>query len=511
MSCEISNNDLCSSNVVSDTVSDTTSTTNIDLTVKAFDIIIKHILNGKSLLLTGKAGTGKSHIAKRLPDTLKQYNIMASITATTGSAAYVVSGLTVHSFMGMTPKFDNVTVKDGKITKDTEHYITQHIRNMLFNIKNKPNTLLRCFLTDVLIIDETSMLHGDTFIIMDFMLRKIRQSVKEYLQKPYTDSLFNGIIDSVVLSNRSDSLPFGGITLVLVADFFQLPPVPNRSHKSIYVFETELYKSVVTETVILNKVIRQSNKTDINILNKIRLGKVDKSVINLLSSRICNDAIYSEFNSKNDTVPIRLYSKNNKVNQYNDIMFERIEGVTVTYTAIDNITGIGLGTTIGDNNNELLRKYLNESQLPSTLNLKVGCQVMLLRNLDTSTGFVNGSLGIVTSLTPTFATVHFTKLDKSVDISHYDEIIDIHNVGSCSRRQLPLKLAYAISIHKSQGQTLNEMITSIDSGEIFSCGQAYVALSRVRDFNGLYLEAFNPISIMADPKVSEFYNQFITK
>lgn len=414
-----------------------------------FDKIVEYIEEGKNVFVTGNAGTGKSYLLNKLK---KKYGDKLELTSTTGLAAVNIKGVTIHSWAGV-----------GICNKD----ISKCVKDIL--IKKPIATKIRkC---KMLAIDEISMMQGNTFSYIDLVLRQV----------------------------RGNSKPFGGIQLLLFGDFFQLPPVEENEEGKDFCFETDVWKELELETVMLETIYRQTDKNFIKALNDIRIDKVDPDDIDLLKSR---EIDYDT----SETSMLHIFSRNDEADNYNQKRFNSLESKTYTYDAISGVYRGKNFVEVGLNDKEQMTMeiFKKNCRALETLKLKVGCRVMLLINLDFDSGLINGACGDVTALDNNSVTVRFDNgvteiIEPHKFESYYNEILQ------ASITQYPLKLAYAITIHKSQGMTLDNVV--VDCNRIFEEGQTYVALSRVKTLEGLYLKGFSPDKIKANPKVVDFYKR----
>ncbi|CCH61518.1 hypothetical protein TBLA_0E04660 [Henningerozyma blattae CBS 6284] len=515
--------------------------------------VLKLAENGYNIFYTGSAGTGKSillrEIIKLLQRKYGRENI--AVTASTGLAACNIGGITVHSFAGI------------GLGKGEESKLYQKVRR---SRKHKD----RWERINALVIDEISMLDGALLDKLDFIARKIRRSHR----------------------------PFGGIQLIFCGDFFQLPPVakPNEPEMK-FAFDSNIWQTGIDMTIMLKKVFRQQgDNTFIEMLNMLRLGKLDFKMeieFKKLQRPLPED----------DIIPAELYSTRNEVNRANNSRLMRLPGQITTYSSVDS-------GYLQDK--EQREKLLQNFLAPKNLQLKVGAQVMMIKNIDST--LVNGSLGKVIDFidpntymfyeaitqnpnipasefekykdNPELLKLHFGNdepenetavrkktvkeqfcrlnsnlADQSIDGNIFDFLIDHENDTTqdlanlqrkkdlinelhknsknqnklplvrfrtsdlstrtvlvepedwsvedenekpiVSRVQLPLMLAWSISIHKSQGQTLPKV--KVDLNKVFEKGQAYVALSRAVSRQGLQVLNFDKRKIFAHEKVVKFY------
>jgi hypothetical protein len=403
---------------------------------------------GENVFFTGSAGTGKSllisvlitHLRKRWGDEA------VAVTASTGAAAVNIGGTTLHTFAGI--GLGNKPV--GMLAEAAKR--NEQVRRRWQHCK-------------YLIVDEISMIPPDLLDKIEYVARFVRSQ-----------------------RGRPNMEPFGGICIVLAGDFLQLPPVPERGQpqtETKYAFQSQAWQMAVRHKVVLRQVHRQRDERFVNLLNDLRRGVYTDAARTLLTSRV-NVPL---------SRPVRLYSRRVDVAQENGAELARLPGELIRYTARD--------TCKFEQYREQLDKFCNA---PAQLELKVGAQVMLLKNLSVTDGLVNGSQGVVTSFSADkrrMPTVVFANgLERIIEPTEWT--IEVGGVECAKRNQVPLMLAWAISIHKSQGLTLDE--ATCDLGSCFTTGQAYVALSRVRSLNGLSISSL-PRSFATDPIVTDFYAQ----
>lgn len=326
-------------------------------------------------------------------------------------------------------------------------------------ILENPRAASRIRKTRVLAIDEVSMLDADLFHRLDSAFRIVRK-------KPE---------------------PFGGIQMVFFGDFLQLPPVSGRDGEARFAFQSPAWADSKIVVHQLSTVVRQRDAIFVEALARVRMGIVDPFVRQVLSERIGA----ADPNPKIE--PVVLECRNVDVNVFNQKRLDALPGVEVNIPAQD----------IGE---PRFASALDKSCLaPAELRLKVGAQVMLLKNLDVEGGLVNGTLGIVQSIGDYSVCVDFGEAGvHEVQRSRWS-FRDGDGYELATRDQIPLRLAYALTIHKSQGCTLSKAKVNLRSA--FAYGQAYVALSRVRDLSGLYIEDIRWESVMASPEAIAFYRE----
>ena len=409
------------------------------------------------IYLTGKAGTGKTTFLKYLRKVTQKKMV---VLAPTGVAAVNAKGQTIHSFFHIPPSLfvpDDIRLNDGfydsfKYRDDTQRMI----RNI-----------------ELLVIDEISMVRCDLLDVVDVILRKIRKS----------------------------RLPFGGVQVLLIGDTFQLPPVVQQNdwqvlhpfYESEFFFSARVMSHVKPLYIELKKVYRQKEKEFIDVLNRIRVGKQDVSDIQLLNSRVA--PILSNNDAKNYII---LTTTNEAAGAENKKKLE----------ALPSESSIFIADIEGD---FPLRNYPTERELE----LKVGTQVMFIKN-NWIKGYFNGKIGVVSefrkgSIVVTVTDEHGDKAPiilepftwENIEYKWNEKEKTIEETVKGTFRQYPLKLAWAITVHKSQGMTFENVIADVSWS--FAAGQVYVALSRCTSLNGLILKStITPHAIKTDPRVIEF-------
>ena len=375
--------------------------------------------------------------------------IPIAITAMTGIASFIIGGTTLHSWAGI-----------GLGDKDAEHLANK--------IKLNFHAKLKWWKTKVLVIDEVSMLTAELFEKLEKIARLVRGSNK----------------------------PFGGIQIILSGDFCQLPPI-DKNKDAKYCFESSMWH-IIHKTVIFDKIYRQDDPILQNCLNQIRLGQCSDEVEDIISKRM-----NLTYENKDGIKPTKLYAHRAAVDNYNKKELNALNDDIVTYEATYEVSKYKKKPT--KKQIEQTLKIIDKNA-PYNVYLEValGAQVVLLVNLDISVGLVNGSRGIVTGFRNGVPVVKFANGMEMPIISYSWEQEGYSGGPLYTRKQIPLKLAWATTIHKSQGQTLD--LVEVDIGDnIFEAGQTYVALSRVKTLEGLFIKSFNPDKIRTNSKVLEFY------
>lgn len=324
----------------------------------------------------------------------------------------------------------------------------------------RPDASFRWRNVQTLIIDEISMMHGEFFDALEGIARKI----------------------------RSSKLPFGGIQLVLSGDFHQLPPVAKSPAARSFCFEARAWNECIQHTIELKTVFRQSDLYFIDVLGEVRSGKLSSQE---LAAKL--DSCFRPLNTDDGILPTKLFTHRADVDAINKNELEKLPGECTTYHARDT----------GDVN------LLDAScQAPKTFELKVGSQVMLVKNISSRRGLVNGSRGVVEKISSSgLPYVKFISQGNqaAIPIDREKWTIKIGGRVVATRTQLPLTLAWAITVHKSQGMSLDRVEISLQRA--FEPGMAYVALSRAKSMQGLRIcDSVAPQSLQSDDKVSKFYS-----
>jgi ATP-dependent DNA helicase PIF1 len=392
-----------------------------------------------------------------------------AVTASTGLAACNIGGVTLHSFAG---------IGLGK----------EAVPDLVRKIKKNQKARNRWARTKVLILDEISMVDGDLFDKLESVARQI----------------------------RNNGRPFGGIQLVMTGDFFQLPPVPEGGKAAKFAFDANSWTSCIEHTIGLSQVFRQRDPEFANMLNEMRVGKLSKATVDTFKS------LSRELHYDDGIQATELFSTRNEVDSANRRKMQGLPGEAMKFIAVDS------GTITDVQRRD---KLLQNCMAPQAIELKLHSQVMLIKNVDDS--LVNGSLGRVVGFMSekmfdlmSDQGLSEKEAGKGIETGHRWPLVQFAMIDGTSRQllcqpetwkvelpngevqaqraQVPLILAWALSIHKAQGQTLERV--KVDLRRAFEKGQAYVALSRATCKEGLQVLGFEERKVMAHDKVREFYN-----
>jgi ATP-dependent DNA helicase PIF1 len=410
---------------------------------------------GANVFLTGEPGSGKTHTVNRYVAWLRERGIQPAVTASTGIAATHINGHTIHSWSGIGIRRD-LTASDLK------------------RIAGNPRVANRIRSAHTLIIDEISMLSASTFRVAEASCRHVR-----------------GV-----------PAPFGGLQVVLVGDFFQLPPVvaraeaemeqvdvdgnrlfdmrPRVSSSSVFAFNSPVWDSLKLNTCYLSEQYRQDDPVFLNMLSAIRSGKVSADHRALLESRFAKEVA--------DGVT-QFFSHNADVDRVNALKLAKLPGEAHTFEMESR----------GPEN--LIERLVRGCLSPEKLSLKIGAQVMFTKNDILRRQFVNGTIGKVIGFgTVDGAPIVQTAKGQIVTTEPSEWGIEEGNKVLAQITQIPLRLAWAITVHKSQGMSLDA--AHMDLSDAFEHGQGYVAISRVRTLAGLSLAGFNDRALEVHPDIA---------
>ncbi|MFA6257679.1 MAG: PIF1 family DEAD/DEAH box helicase [Candidatus Paceibacterota bacterium] len=407
---------------------------------------------GVNVFLTGEPGAGKTHTINNFVNYLRTCDIDPAITASTGIAATHIGGMTIHSWSGI-----GIRTKLDKYELDkiaSSEYICKRVRK-----------------TRVLLIDEISMLSPNMLDMVDLVCREIKQNDE----------------------------PFGGIQIIFVGDFFQLPPIvrmdniknkqssliPQVGHVGIFAYDSGSWDRAGLVVCYLTEQHRQDDKDFLSLLSGIRannFSEVHRKFIN--ARQIDHDDISEE------TMKItKLFSHNVDVDRVNNIELAKLEEEAKLF----KMSGSG--------NDKVVETLKKGCLSPENLELKIGAVVMCTKN-NQKERFVNGTLGVVTDFEEFSGhPVIKTKNGRKITVSPMDWMVEENGKVRAQITQIPLRLAWAITVHKSQGMSMDAAV--MDLSQVFEFGQGYVALSRVRRLSGLYLLGINEHALKVHPEVLE--------
>jgi ATP-dependent DNA helicase PIF1 len=409
--------------------------------------ILNAIKSGVNVFITGPGGTGKSTIIKHVANETRMKEIPIGVTAMTGAAAVLINGQTLHSFLGIGLGKESVDSLVQKIMKRSK-------------IKKIWETL------DMLIVDEVSMLSAE-------LLTKLNNVAKEV---------------------RGNDKVFGGIQLIFSGDFLQLPCI-----KGEFCFECKDWDECQFKIFHLQHILRQNDARFQQCLNNARFGKVTEEDIEFFLSET-EAKLKPELFKKMEIKPTKILCHNADVNEINRKKLQKLPANEIKEYNVD----IEYTNFYNPHRHKFLFQDISKlCNAQPDLFLAIGAQVMLLINKDTKNGLVNGSRGVVVEFTKNELPVVLFKNGTKMEINFHN--YEVHEGKSLIAviYQIPLKLAYAITVHKSQGMTLDSAV--IDLKGVFEYGQAYVALSRVKNVDSLFLTNAVVSSFKAHPKAINFY------
>jgi ATP-dependent DNA helicase PIF1 len=418
---------------------------------------------GGNMFLTGPGGTGKTALIKKMVDLCKATGKKVQVCALTGCAAVLLNcqAKTVHSWAGI-----------GLANGEADFIVKRVVSNKYKSAVWKKN--------DVLIIDEVSMMSQKIFEILDGIAKQVRKDMR----------------------------PFGGLQVIFSGDFYQLPPVDDRQNEdpsaSAFCFESPEWSNTFPVVVQLKKIFRQTDEVYTGILNQIRVGKLFKSALETLTPHI-GKVLPETF------VPTILLPRRRDAELINAAELEKLPGEKKVYTLTKAETlpeKAQAHVKFTPEQCEMEHTFLmNNIMADKEIVLKKGAQVMCIANIDMESAepIVNGSQGIIIDFVGNLPLVQFNSgARRTVGYHTWNS----ETYPSLGVKQIPLIYAWAITIHKAQGVSLD--MAQIDAGSnIFECGQTYVALSRIKSLQGLYLTAFNPQKIKVNKKVQEYYKTLV--
>ena len=373
----------------------------------------------------------------------ERYGDGLSVTASTGIAAMNVGGTTLHGFTG---------IRRGEGT--AEEIATKIAPKGRRNIQ-------QCRL---LAIDEISMVSGQLFEKLDKVFRTVRGEV----------------------SPQNRRIPFGGVQLLCFGDFLQLPPVSTATEPASFAFESAAWAQAQINTHVFTKVFRQADQPLADAFGCLRVGDIHNPAVDIIAKR-------NNVRPPADGVqPIVIHTRNADVDRLNLIELAKVDAPEFQLSALD------MGRP------DDIKRLDNDCLAPKVLCLRESCMVMLLANLDVDQGLVNGRMGVVLEVKPDEVIVRFGKRSV-VSVSRRTFERQMNGEVTASRTQFPLRLAYAITSHKAQGLTLDRISCHLSQNDVFEPGMAYVAVSRVKTLDGLFLHRSSRLAFRAHPKAVAFY------
>jgi ATP-dependent DNA helicase PIF1 len=402
---------------------------------------LKVLKTGGSVFLTGEPGSGKTHTVNAYVRYLRECAIEPAITASTGIAATHIGGMTIHSWSGIGIKNALTEYDVDKIS--TTEYVVKRIGK-----------------AKVLIIDEISMLDADTLTSIDKVLRAVKMTEE----------------------------PFGGMQVILVGDFFQLPPVSKFGQKkSLFAFESPSWTELNPLILYITEQHRQEDGVFLSLLSALRRNEINEDHLETLNERIQQG---EQNDMENETREItKLYSHNEDVDTLNRLELKKVEGEEKLYRMRT------------EGREALVAALVKGCLSPSELILKKGAVVMFTKNSQKGE-YVNGTLGNVVGFDSVskFPIIE-TRSGRQITAEPAEWIVEEGGKQLASIKQIPLRLAWAMTVHKSQGMSLDAAF--VDLRNAFVEGQGYVALSRVRTLAGLYLAGYNAAALRVHPEVLE--------
>ncbi len=402
----------------------------VSLTDMTQDRALDILKTGANVFLTGEPGAGKTFVINKYVAWLEAAGLHVAVTASTGIAATHIGGMTIHSWSG-------VGIKDFLSPQDLDA------------ISGRERIVKRAKAAHVLVIDEISMLDGKVLDMVDQILRTVRQKEEA----------------------------FGGLQVVCIGDFFQLPPVTRRGDMMRYAFESNAWLNLKPLVCYITEQYRQEDEMLLGLLGSIRRNEIEEEHYTLLNEQ--KEITYENIE------PTRLYTHNEDVDAVNSQKLAELPGMAHKFKME------------GKGRKPLLEGLVKNCLSPEMLILKEDAMVMCTKN-NFEAGYVNGTLGRVIRFDEQYPVIETTDGREILMKTTTWELAEDGKILA-SIEQLPLRLAWAITVHKSQGMSLDA--AEIDLSKAFVYGQGYVALSRVRSLEGLKVLGMHPNALQVDPKV----------
>jgi len=431
----------------------------------------------KSTLILGSAGSGKSYLIDRIREYCEDHNIVYAVTASTGNAAIGIKGTTINTFCG-------IGIANEPLDVLKKRWLDPSNRGCYFKFYHIWKDM------QLLILDEISMINPDFLSKLNVLVSAVRKRWNE---------------------------PFGGVQLVVLGDFLQLPAITNQQTHFRLCFQLEEFPDLFQHVTFLKKIYRQTDALFAEMLNRVRVGTPSTEDHVLLRSKV------KPFVQVAHTFPTRIVSRLDQAKTINDIELAKLDTPKYEfqsffgYKSFEQYAMEKRTMLIGKKKNPVkltpkdeerhvnLQNHLKKNcPVDEKVELKIGAKVLLVVNINISRGLVNGSRGTI---------VHFDHPEKIPTVEFENGIVteigfhewmneDKSTHGFVTYSQIPLKLAYAITIHKSQSMSISNVHISLSG--IFENGQAYVALSRATCLDGLHLDSYHAKCIKCDPDVLEF-------
>ena len=406
---------------------------------QAYDFITQSLTSGNQLLtaIIGEAGTGKSYLLKGIMEhATTVLHLSGRILATTGAAAYLIGGETVHHFFQM-----NIESKSRLETGTIEYELVSN--------------------TNLIIIDEFSLLKMKPFLTIDKLLRDMAPT------------------------KHQQNMPFGGKHIILMGDPAQLPAIEHD------IFDTYLWRDKFS-IVMLKDIKRQNDQTFQQMLSTIRLGKTNDDIDSILRSKVMTDDEVDNVDLSNGAI---ICSLRKKRDAWNSHFLDRLDTQAHVFDAVDSdVTGNAISETV-----KTKIQRFHKERLEDTLTLKVGARVVLCKNLHVEHGWLNGTLATITHIQSNYVTIQSIKTGRKTVVTRMKQSLSFPGSAvQYIRTQFPLILGWALTVHKVQGMTLDNVYILLNKN-FFASGQAYVALSRVKSLENLHLIQYEPSSICLDP------------
>lgn len=396
---------------------------------------LKTLLNTKhNVFLTGEAGTGKSYVIKMFREIKGLQGEKIPMVASTGAASLLINGVTFNSYFGL-----------GIMTGGSE--------NTIKNALTSRTVVERIIYTDTIIIDEISMISNEVFMTANKLCQKIRQNKKF----------------------------FGGIRVVCVGDFFQLGPFSD-DEKPDWVFEGKTWKEGKLKKISLKQVMRTKDKKFLQVLSKIRYGKITKDVLAFLDKKKIKGKV------KDNSIP-HIFPRIKEVDLFNSLKLKELTGNMF----------ISKTMYVGDPSS--VEKMKEGLVIPDVLEIKKGALVMTRVN-NFQDGYVNGTVGVVIGISTDVLTIKKDNGEVIQVKKHIFELLNGNGEVVAKARNFPCILAWAITIQKSQGCSIDKAIISLD--RLWLHGQAYTALSRLSSEKGLFIQTYQKNSFIVDKKVLKY-------